>query len=111
MVWVGTGERNAQRSVAYGDGVYRSDDGGRSWTNVGLKTSEHIGRVVVHPTDSETLYVAAQIAATSKAPAALFSVRDALQFVPTAQFGMPGKGFQGETFYTGDNPPLGALIT
>jgi len=111
VVWVGTGERNAQRSVAYGDGVYRSDDGGRSCANIGLKTSEHIGRVVVHPTDSETLYVAAQIAATSKAPAALFSVRDALQFVPTAAFSMPGKGFQGETFYTGDNPPLGALIT
>src|SRR5207244_5087028 len=36
IVWVGTGERNSQRSVAYGDGVYKSDDGGRSWTNVGL---------------------------------------------------------------------------
>ena len=40
IVWVGTGERNSQRSVAYGDGVYKSEDGGRSWTNVGLKTSE-----------------------------------------------------------------------
>ncbi|MBA2621571.1 MAG: glycosyl hydrolase, partial [Acidobacteria bacterium] len=39
-VWVGTGEYNSQRSVAYGDGVYRSDDGGKSWKNVGLKTSE-----------------------------------------------------------------------
>ncbi len=37
IVWVGTGERNSQRSVAYGDGVYKSEDGGRSWTNVGLK--------------------------------------------------------------------------
>lgn len=59
-VWVGTGERNAQRSVAYGDGVYRSDDGGKSWRNVGLKNSEHIGRIVVDPESSDTVYVAAQ---------------------------------------------------
>ena len=60
VVWVGTGERNSQRSVAYGDGVYKSEDGGRSWTNVGLKNAEHIGRIVVHPKDSDTVYVAAQ---------------------------------------------------
>jgi photosystem II stability/assembly factor-like uncharacterized protein len=60
IVWVGTGERNSQRSVAYGDGVYKSDDGGRSWTNVGLKSSEHIGRIVIDPKDSNTVYVAAQ---------------------------------------------------
>jgi photosystem II stability/assembly factor-like uncharacterized protein len=60
VVWVGTGERNSQRSVAYGDGVYKSDDGGRSWTNVGLKASEHIGRIVIDPKDSDTVYVAAQ---------------------------------------------------
>ena len=60
IVWVGTGERNSQRSVAYGDGVYKSEDGGQSWTNVGLKTSEHIGRIVVDPKDSDTVYVAAQ---------------------------------------------------
>ena len=60
VVWVGTGERNSQRSVAYGDGVYKSEDGGRSWTNVGLKTSEHIGRVVISPKDGDTVYVAAQ---------------------------------------------------
>jgi photosystem II stability/assembly factor-like uncharacterized protein len=60
VVWVGTGERNSQRSVAYGDGVYRSDDGGRSWTNVGLKNSEHIGRIIINPKDSKTVYVAAQ---------------------------------------------------
>src|SRR5262252_297086 len=60
VVWVGTGERNAQRSVAYGDGVYKSEDGGRSWTNVGLKASEHIGRIVISPKDSDTVYVAAQ---------------------------------------------------
>ncbi|HZR26706.1 MAG TPA: hypothetical protein VFA59_24140, partial [Vicinamibacterales bacterium] len=60
IVWVGTGERNSQRSVAYGDGVYKSEDGGHSWTNVGLKTSEHIGRIVINPNDPDTVYVAAQ---------------------------------------------------
>ncbi len=59
-VWVGTGERNSQRSVGYGDGVYRSDDGGRSWKNVGLKTSEHIGRIAIDPRDSNIVFVAAQ---------------------------------------------------
>lgn len=59
-VWVGTGERNSQRSVGYGDGVYRSDDGGRSWRNVGLKTSEHIGRIAIDPRDSNIVFVAAQ---------------------------------------------------
>lgn len=59
-LWVGTGERNSQRSVAYGDGVYRSDDGGRSWRNVGLKTSEHIGRIAIDPRDSNVVFVAAQ---------------------------------------------------
>jgi photosystem II stability/assembly factor-like uncharacterized protein len=60
VVWVGTGENNSQRSVGYGDGVYRSDDGGKSWKNVGLKTSEHIGRIVIDPRDSNVVYVAAQ---------------------------------------------------
>lgn len=60
VVWVGTGERNSQRSVAYGDGVYKSVDGGRSWKNVGLKNSEHIGRIVVHPKNADIVYVAAQ---------------------------------------------------
>lgn len=59
-VWVGTGEANSQRSVGYGDGVYRSDDGGKSWRNMGLKTSEHIGRIVIDPRDSNIVYVAAQ---------------------------------------------------
>ena len=59
-VWVGTGENNSQRSVGYGDGVYRSDDGGRSWRNVGLKTSEHIGKIAIDPRDSNVVFVAAQ---------------------------------------------------
>src|SRR5262249_54817188 len=59
-VWVGTGENNSQRSVGWGDGVYRSDDGGRTRTNTGLKASEHIGRIVVHPTNPAIVWVAAQ---------------------------------------------------
>ena len=60
IVWVGAGESNSQRSVGYGDGVYRSDDGGKSWKNLGLKKSEHIGRIVVDPRDGKVVYVAAE---------------------------------------------------
>jgi photosystem II stability/assembly factor-like uncharacterized protein len=60
VVWVGTGESNSQRSVSYGDGIYRSDDGGKNWENLGLKKSEHIGRVVIDPRDSKVVYVAAE---------------------------------------------------
>lgn len=60
VLWVGTGENNSQRSVGYGDGVYKSTDGGRSWANVGLKNSEHVGKIVIDPRDSDTVYVAAQ---------------------------------------------------
>ena len=60
IVWVGTGESNSQRSVSYGDGIYRSDDGGKNWKNLGLKKSEHIGRVVIDPRDSKVVYVAAE---------------------------------------------------
>ena len=59
VVWVGSGENNNQRSVSYGDGVYKSEDGGKSWKNMGLKNSEHISEVIVHPTDPNTIYVAA----------------------------------------------------
>jgi photosystem II stability/assembly factor-like uncharacterized protein len=60
VVWVGAGESNSQRSVGYGDGIYWSDDGGKNWQNLGLKKSEHIGRVVVDPRDSKVVYVAAE---------------------------------------------------
>ncbi|MCC6725304.1 MAG: glycosyl hydrolase [Saprospiraceae bacterium] len=58
-VWVGTGENNNQRSVNYGDGVYKSNDGGKSWSNMGLKNSEHIGKIIVDPRNSDVVYVAA----------------------------------------------------
>ena len=60
VVWVGSGEYNSQRSVSYGDGVYRSEDGGKSWQNMGLKTSEHIGKILIDPRDARVVYVAAQ---------------------------------------------------
>ena len=59
IVWVGTGEANNQRSSSWGDGVYKSENGGKTWTNMGLKKSEHIGRVIVHPTNPEIVFVAA----------------------------------------------------
>jgi len=58
-IWVGTGENNNQRSVAFGDGVYKSVDGGKSFKNMGLKTSEHIGNIVVHPTNENIIWVSA----------------------------------------------------
>ncbi len=59
VVWVGTGENNNQRSVAYGDGIYKSEDGGATWKNMGLKTSEHIGKIIIDPSNSDIVYVAA----------------------------------------------------
>ncbi|MEM8964238.1 MAG: glycosyl hydrolase, partial [Acidobacteriota bacterium] len=60
VVWVGTGENNSQRSVGWGDGVYKSLDGGRSWRRMGLETSEHIGKIVLDPRDSDVVWVASQ---------------------------------------------------
>ena len=59
IIWVGTGENNNQRSVAYGDGIYKSLDGGKSWQHMGLKNSEHIGNIIVDPKDSNIIYVSA----------------------------------------------------
>jgi photosystem II stability/assembly factor-like uncharacterized protein len=59
VVWVGTGENNPRNSVSYGDGVYKSTDGGKTWKNMGLKQSFQIGKVLVHPKDANTVYVAA----------------------------------------------------
>jgi photosystem II stability/assembly factor-like uncharacterized protein len=59
VVWVGTGEANARNSVSWGDGVYKSTDGGKSWTHVGLADSRHIGRIVIHPKNPDIVFVAA----------------------------------------------------
>lgn len=58
-IWVGTGENNSQRSVGWGDGIYRSTDGGRGWSNLGLKESFHIGRIVIDPRKSDVIYASA----------------------------------------------------
>ncbi|MCP4552145.1 MAG: glycosyl hydrolase [Bacteroidetes bacterium] len=60
VVWVGTGENNTQRNLAYGDGVYKTTDGGKSFTNMGLKTSSQIGKIMIDPRNSNVVYVAAQ---------------------------------------------------
>ena len=57
VVWIGTGESNPRNSVSYGDGVYKSIDGGKTWKNVGLKNSYQIGKIAVHPKDPNTAYV------------------------------------------------------
>lgn len=59
-VWVGTGENVSERHVAFGDGVYLSEDAGSTWKNVGLPKSEHIGKIIVHPSNSNVVMVAAQ---------------------------------------------------
>ncbi len=58
-VWVGTGENNPRNSASYGDGVYKSTDGGKTWKNMGLKKSFQIGRIAVHPKDPNVVYVGA----------------------------------------------------
>ena len=59
-VWVGTGENVGGRHVGYGDGVYKSTDGGETWENMGLEDSEHISTMIVHPEDSDVIWVSAQ---------------------------------------------------
>lgn len=60
IIWVGTGEDVGGRHVGFGDGVYRSNDGGQTWTNMGLNKTQHISRVIVHPENSNIIWVAAQ---------------------------------------------------
>jgi photosystem II stability/assembly factor-like uncharacterized protein len=59
LIWVGTGENNNRQSSSWGDGVYKSGDGGKTWTHVGLKDSKAIARIIVDPTDYSTVYIAA----------------------------------------------------
>ena len=59
-IWVGTGENVGGRHVGFGDGIYRSTDGGKNWTNLGLRSSEHISEIIVDPANSDAIYVASQ---------------------------------------------------
>ena len=59
-VWLGTGENVGGRHIAWGDGVYKSTDDGKSWKNMGLPNSEHVSKIIVHPDDSDVVWVASQ---------------------------------------------------
>jgi len=60
IIWVGTGENIGGRHVGYGDGIYKSEDGGKIWKNMGLNKSEHISKIIINPDNSKEIYVAAQ---------------------------------------------------
>ncbi|HJP90807.1 MAG TPA: hypothetical protein VJ875_02560 [Pyrinomonadaceae bacterium] len=59
VVWVGTGESNVRNSVSFGDGVYKSTDGGKTWQHMGLKDSEHISAIVINPQNPDIVYIGA----------------------------------------------------
>ncbi|MBK6966069.1 MAG: glycosyl hydrolase [Bacteroidales bacterium] len=60
VIWAGTGENNHQRALGYGDGIYKSTDGGKSWKNMGLKNSRQIGMIAIDPRNTSVVYVAAE---------------------------------------------------
>ena len=95
VVWVGTGENVGGRHVAYGDGVYRSLDGGMTWENMGLGESNHIGNIVVDPRNSEVVYVAAQ--------GPLWSAGGDRGLYKTEDFGVTWEKILGEGEYVGVN--------
>jgi photosystem II stability/assembly factor-like uncharacterized protein len=60
IIWVGTGENNGGRHISFGDGIYKSLDGGKTWNNMGLKNSERISDIIIHPTNSDIIWAAVQ---------------------------------------------------
>ena len=60
IVWVGTGENVGGRHLSFGDGIYKSEDGGSSWENMGLEKSEHLSKIVIHPKNANIIWVASQ---------------------------------------------------
>ena len=60
VLWLGTGENNSQRSAHFGDGIYKTTDAGKTWKRMGLENSEHIGKIIIDPRNSDVVYVAAQ---------------------------------------------------
>ncbi|HYP29396.1 MAG TPA: hypothetical protein VE262_21980 [Blastocatellia bacterium] len=59
VIWVGTGESNTRNSVSFGDGVYKSNDGGKTWQHMGLKDTERISRIIIHPGNPDIIYIGA----------------------------------------------------
>ena len=94
-VWVGTGENVSGRHVGYGDGIYKSLDGGKTWRNMGLETSEHIGMIRVDPRDSNVVFVAAQ--------GPLWSAGGERGLYQTTDGGETWKRLLGDDQYTGAN--------
>ncbi len=78
VVWVGTGENNPRNSVSFGDGVYKSVDGGKTWQHMGLKKSFQIGKIVIHPKDPNIVYVGTlgRLYGPSKEDRGLFKTTD-----------------------------------
>jgi photosystem II stability/assembly factor-like uncharacterized protein len=77
VVWAGTGDNSATRSAYWGDGVYKSTDAGKTWQNMGLKDTQHISRIVIHPTRPDTVWVAALgHLATNNAERGVFKTSD-----------------------------------
>jgi photosystem II stability/assembly factor-like uncharacterized protein len=94
VIWVGTGEAWMRNSVSVGDGVYKSVDGGETWTNLGLKASEHIAKILIDPTETNTVYVCA--------PGSLWSDSDARGVYKTTDGGRTWtKILQGANLSTG----------
>ncbi len=92
-VWVGTGENVGGRHASFGDGIYRSTDGGASWENMGLKNSEHISKIIVHPDNSDVIMVASQ--------GPLWSPGGERGFFKSVDGGKTWKKTLGDEMYTG----------
>ncbi len=93
IVWVGTGENVGGRHVGYGDGIYRSTDSGKNWKNMGLKNSEHLSKIIVHPTNSDVVFVASQ--------GPLWSAGGDRGFYKSADGGKTWKKTLGDDMWTG----------
>ena len=85
-VWVGTGESWTRNSVSIGDGIYKSTDGGENWTNIGLKDSEHIAKILVDPEDGNTVYACATGHACGTTATSAASTRPPTAARPGARF-------------------------
>src|ERR671927_32739 len=97
VVWVGTGESWTRNSVSVGDGVYKSVDGGDNWTNVGLRESERIAKILVDPTETNTVYVCV--------PGKLWSDSEERGVYKTTDAGMWDFRRKGWTFRSGGDGP------